>query len=128
MSLKSWIKEFYPIPAHKVTKKNAIDACILKWRGLSKANLERHRMHQEHHIIREMNGTSKLFINEESCALCKFYVKYHCNPCPLAIVRDGISCDVSMESEDLNPWEEYRAYGDTKPMLLWLRKAKKWGR
>ena len=125
MSLKSWIKEFYPIPAHKVTKKNAIDACILKWRGLSKASLERHGMHQESYIIVGDTRADQWYANEKSCALCRFYLEDHCKLCPLAIVRKDTPCDMPMKNESLSPWYAYISLGDTKPMLLWLREAKK---
>ena len=42
MSLTTWKKEFYPVPAKKMPLRKALEHSILKWRGALPGNLRKH--------------------------------------------------------------------------------------
>ena len=95
MSLKTWKKEFYPLPASKVKgKRAAIKHSLKKWMGLTEENLAKHSVeigHQYDYNITVVTDDrkSKLKINSSSCALCKLFYDNHtdedkaCRRCPL---------------------------------------------
>lgn len=46
MTTKTWLQEFYPIPAHQLHKASDLECvqhCLLKWSGTSKENLSKHK-------------------------------------------------------------------------------------
>src|SRR4030042_366937 len=122
MSLKTWKKEFYPIPANKVKKSDALDHSIKKWEGLTKSNLEKHHVtfysdFSGHGIIAR-NGDC-LAVNGYTCALCSKYDDNDCFNCPLCIYL-GSPCDNL-------PGSPYKIFANTKnplPMINALKKAK----
>jgi len=125
MSLATWKKEFYPIPARKVKKAEALAHSLRKWQGLTKAALKRHRLIRDSYgIFGEDRG---FYIDSDTCALCRFWIDSgglgYCAKCPLAIVRDGVRCDREMAGEELAPWNAFEETGDARPMISWLKKA-----
>lgn len=92
MSIETWKKEFYPVEANEVNKKDAIQHSLTKWLGLTKKNLEKHglRSHCSCLLAKEPCSYKVLFVVDDcSCALCHYYnmdedtdVK-PCKNCPL---------------------------------------------
>lgn len=132
MSLESWKLEFYPVPAEVVAKRGQlamVDQAILKWRGLTKANLRRHKVQLVSNTLVDMADRTLTFeFGGPSCALCLRYsysCKY-CVHCPLARARREhdrpvVSCDHTRLHEKYSPW--YRMTGiweDPGLMLRWL--------
>lgn len=111
MSLESWKKEFYPIPACLIAVDTdnpvtLIEHSLRKWRGALPENLARHELEYHHHGLTEIKEASESpvpsgpfgFISN-SCSLCAKYYKsprfsapFSCATCPIAIV-DGVSCE-----------------------------------
>jgi hypothetical protein len=126
MSLATWKAEFYPIPARRVSKKNALAHSLRKWQGLTKAALRRHGITRNGYQISGEGG--RLDIDSGTCALCGHFLKYEpgdyeCANCPLAIVRGGMRCDHEMAFEESAPWCAFSEDGDARPMISWLKKA-----
>lgn len=122
MSLKSWKKEFYPICADKIkSKTEAIKHSILKWRGLQKSNLNKHKLRLNYNLIIDNNSNS-LLINDTSCSLCNLYLKRleSCKNCPLYIYL-GHRCDNSNNS----PYYVFCQYNDPEPMIKALKETLK---
>lgn len=121
MSLESWKKEFYPVNASEIKSKiEAIKHSILKWRGLQKSNLEKHKLYINDYIIIDNNSNS-LFIDDTSCALCNLYLKKsNCENCPLYIYL-GHRCDYTTNS----PYYRFYMHGNPKPMIKALKETLK---
>ena len=130
MSMKTWMKKYYPVPAKSVRQADALDHSIRKWQGLQSSALKAHGVRvDDSTFTRITDGTQYLSIDGETCALCVTYLKRHrdCNKCPLAIARNGISCSDVLEPEEKSPYASFSdaIKTDAKPMLAWLRKAKR---
>lgn len=95
MSLKSWLDEFYPVSASEVSKEDALEHSIQKWKGLLPENLKKHNVTyrwEEVQSCDEMETTVPLPITASSCALCQHWYdgEYACPECPL--VKAGHIC------------------------------------
>lgn len=125
MSLASWKKEFYPVPAEKVTKKDAIAHSLRKWRGLTKENKRKHGVEFNHPylacFLTGPRGAGGLFIDGESCALCVHYFDDDgCVECPLQQAL-GHTCDLEGAPYARGIGQD----GDARPMIRALEKATK---
>ena len=112
MSMKLWKKEFYPVPANKVAKKDALAHSLRKWEGLTKAALRKHGIEVYGCSLYGKDGRWGLSISNESCALChKFYDREQesCTSCPL------VNCEKQFQS--------WCNRSNPNPMLALLRKA-----
>ncbi len=128
MSLATWKKEFYPVPADKVNKNKAVDHSLRKWKGLTRTNLRKHGVKQNTEDGRSIFAKDGVFgITTESCALCKHYFESDgkCPKCPLSIVRGGISCDAA-SLRGINTSDPYGKFrkGNPQPMISWLKISK----
>ena len=135
MSLKTWMKEFYPVFAHEDEALEAPAAHSLrKWIGLRQDNIDKHNLKLHGRYIQEIRAPVKRFaITGESCALCEaYYIEgcegaEGCEHCPLYILRDGFPCDQETpeeEREDRNsPYFEFLTDQDPEPMITLLLKA-----
>lgn len=118
MNKKTWLKEFYPVPAHKVSAEDALDHSIKKWEGALEENLEKHGL-----------DCPPMGFYSDSCALCAHYYmatdnKPVCGGCPLFMVRGNVKCYVKRPCEEMSPFNEYNSFSNPRPMLTWLKKAK----
>jgi len=129
MSLKTWKKEFYPIPADKVSKGEALDHSIRKWTGLLPRNLEKHGLIRGGGgvIFAASNMDFCLSVNASTCALCQHadINGTECTGCILCDARRGIPCDRCTSDEQKSPYYEFSHNGKATPMLRWLRYAKR---
>lgn len=127
MSLRSWMKEFYPVPANKVRGKvAAIKHSIQKWQGLSPAALKRHDIVRVDCELFD-DDEHRFDIDSSTCALCQV-TNTDCEDCPLYLVRGGVSCCFRRPDEGVSPYDDL-VHGQTKGhllMLKWLRKALKY--
>lgn len=125
MSLETWKKEFYPIPADKVkSHKKAVEHSILKWTGLFPKNLKKHNIYKtkntgiyEPPSITTDEDNYNFVIDCSTCALCCLVENdrdVNCDNCKIVKVT-GKRCD--------NPWIRWRDKTDPKPMLKVLRKV-----
>ena len=81
MSLDSWKKEYYPVPAEEVDLSNAIEHPLRKWRGLRPDALEEHNVTVINGLLFDAEDFAEsrrnlrpyLAIDAESCALCIHY-------------------------------------------------------
>lgn len=112
--INGWIKEFYPVEASEVSKKNALLHSLRKWRGLTKENLSKHGL-----------SSSPIPIDSGSCALCYYYINDECKKCPLYILRNGISCDELTEDETNSPYGYFLDEKDPTLMIDLLEEASK---
>jgi hypothetical protein len=93
MSIKTWVKEFYPISAikaAKLSKLEIIEHSLMKWLGTTPENLKKHNIFLDlwGDLVDYRNDLSinDLFIiDEDSCSLCKKYYSLStgCSLCPL---------------------------------------------
>ena len=127
MSRASWLRAHYPIPAHKVAKKDAAAHSLRKWEGFLKKNLKKHRVFLvSDDITPALNDIDGEFldIDAESCALCVYHfnmrweTKVQCSSCPLREVLGGV-CDAHYDS----PYIVFLNNLDPKHMIRALRKA-----
>ena len=125
MSFKSWIEEFYPVPARECPKEQAAAHSLKKWQGTLPENLVKHGVSYHYGTLRE--GSSRyLSFDSGSCSLCHHYVDRYrltCGTCPLFIVRDHVACFMKRadETETGSPFD--RAETTVEPMITWLEKA-----
>lgn len=122
---KAWLKKFYPKPANKVSKKDAVNHSLKKWQGLLEI--------KSYGILR-MNTDSKghfgkdfyLVVDDSSCALCAHFIDEdtECPKCPLSIVRGGAKCATKRDDEEMSPYDLYTKKNNPKPMIKWLEVAK----
>ena len=123
MSFKSWCKEFYPVPADKVGKADALEHSIRKWQGLLPGALKRHGLRLQNGGLYR-GDELELCIGANSCALCIYYPQFYCLGCPLVKVRNA-TCDNICSDEVISPYHSMYHDNDPKPMLRWLRRARK---
>lgn len=124
MSLQSWKKEFYPVPADEVYKKGALAHSLQKWMGLTKEALRKHGLRHK-----EVGGVSaiidksghRLLIDSTSCALCLWYPG--CSGCPIQDVR-GERCDRE-KGGHRTPYDWWTKKYNPRPMLALLKRAAK---
>lgn len=97
MSLKSWLDEFYPISASEVSKEDALEHSIRKWKGLLPVNLAKHKVAYQWEEVQPRDKEERIhsfLIGSSSCALCQHWYddESGCPECPL--VKAGhICCD-----------------------------------
>lgn len=136
MSVKSWLKEFYPVECTDESIKTnlqAVQHSLKKWRGLTDENLSRHRVNvnETNHFRsgRLLSGRSNgsLRINDQSCALChKHSGENDCKACPINRVT-GKRCD--QKSYDRvndvwkSPWHEFQDNLNPEPMIAVLERT-----
>lgn len=95
MSLKSWLEEFYPVPASEVSKEDALEHSIQKWNGLLPENLAKHQVAYRWEEVQSWNENELFYplsISSTSCALCQHWYDENkgCPECPL--VKAGHIC------------------------------------
>lgn len=136
MTIKSWKKEFYPVPAYDCPEDQAIEHSLQKWIGLRPENLKKHKVQYlaESGTVIDLNAVNDedaLCIDGESCALCTHHLDHNdtlCEPCPLYEARGGFACDTQTPSEfgkgidapyqamSNEQWQD----GTPEPMIYWL--------
>lgn len=122
MSIETWKKEFYPVEACDVPTEEALDASILKWRGVLDTHLKKHKLTRNGITIIGAPEEDCFELNADTCALCTHYIDENCEGCPLYL-STGKTCDgISGGS----PWQEV-VFGKKSPkvMVNALLKAKK---
>ena len=113
MSEETWLAEFYPVPADKVSAEDALDHSIKKWEGALRENLEKHGLDEP-----------PIDFDSDACPLCVHYIEDGCTRCPSYIARGDVCCDVDAPCEEQAPYGQYSIKGNPRPMLYWLKKAK----
>lgn len=123
MSLETWKKEFYPVIATAVSKKDALSHSLKKWQGLAEENLVKHAViHTQGILSNEEHIGFELEINGVSCALCTHYLEVentdNCCFCPIKIEL-GHTCNTEYDEEDHLVVDLYAEAlnGKIKPML-----------
>ena len=107
MSLKSWLKEFYPIKADKVSEKDALQHSLLKWRGALKTNLKKHRLKIHYKRITDKEGK---------------YFNFHGLTCALCCVFRNTCVNCSLRSCGCL-YSDFGVTDDPKPMIKLIRAA-----
>ena len=125
MSLVTWIAEFYPVRASQADHDPlvAAEASLLKWRGLTRANLDKHELHQQRNYIVGQKGGDDFFIDDNSCSLCCYSHILEHGPevgdclknCPLGHMIDLKSTEEERKDldEDCTCIEEFRTFLNT---------------
>ncbi len=108
MSISTWKKEFYPTPASRCSKKNALAHSLRKWEGLLKKNLRKHGVTWD-------DAWGLLNKSGDSCALCMRHRA--CVGCPICVA--GLSC-VTVGNDGL--FDKSFDNTDARPMVYALRK------
>jgi hypothetical protein len=110
MSQETWRAEFYPIEASRVPSEDAVAHSLQKWRGLTKANLRKHRLSE-----------SPILVDGSTCAMCQCFYNpllsvsgSGCSECP-GKAANGRACDTA--------YDTWSYSDDTRPMLRWLKRA-----
>lgn len=120
MSLISWKKEFYRIPASQVSKGCALQHSLKKWAGLKWSNKKKHKvvLRGRYNLVDSSDNTISI-LGIESCALCVHFfgaTEDCCLGCPL--VKAGIKSCGDVDSP-------YSRFIDTGRTLLMIRALKK---
>lgn len=145
MSIETWMKEFYDLPACNVPEDKAIAYSLKKWIGLRKENLELHGVYFDGYTVEESKDPTKhrLTIDGDSCALCEHYYdscsdiydaddeQVNCHSCPLYLARGGVPCDSERDDEQRSPYFAMVGEGESnknnprnpEPMIYWLIQA-----
>ncbi len=126
--MNSWEEEFYPLTAEEscYTDLQAVDHSILKWRGLTKENLEKYGLVKEKDSLFITKPLFEMQIDGDNCALCHRHSNNDsCGDCPLFEVRDGVMCTDTLDSELTSPFNKWKVTGDPQPMIKWLEKTRK---
>ena len=118
MSLETCKKEYYPVDADKVPKKDAALHSLMKWRGLQE--LDQHGCQVVFYGGRICDAEDDyLDINSETCALCVHYMQVddypsECESCPIF----GVTGDKCSKRGAWGQWVNNR---DPGPMIEILR-------
>jgi len=129
MTLETWKKEFYPVPADDPSIDTSMKATLhslQKWIGLRKENLNKHSVYMFAGYVDDFLDFKSsidpgLCINADSCALCKIF-RNSCFECPLYQVRTR-PCDKCLEEETYSPFSDYIINYNPEPMISWLLKT-----
>jgi len=111
MSLRTWKKEFYPVPAIKcTTKRSALRHSIKKWKGLLPENLSKHGVRSDppNRCIGEDSGV--FMISSGTCALC---LRFDCMDCALYTPRSHSGCQ--------RYYAKWTVCDNPKPMIKFIR-------
>lgn len=127
MSIETWKKEFYPVPASKCSKKGALAHSLRKWLGQRAAALRRHRVEVDDegwgYKIKD-DDSLRFYISEDSCALCWRWLKTcGCRKCPLYKIHKR-RCYESLAGR-ISPWNHWTIHSNPEPMIRLIRKAMK---
>lgn len=118
MSISSWKKEFYRVPASQVPGGQAAAHSLKKWLGLRPMSLRKHGVDllqtDGGPVLDAARSKSSLAIDSDSCALCR--QNRCCDGCPGQIANED-GCQGAYITA---------RHGDVKPMIAWLRKAVAW--
>ena len=120
MSIETWKKEFYPIPANEVKEDDAVSHSLQKWTGLLPENLDKHGCYISFGDVTD-SGVFFADIDEDSCALCFYYlgdVNITCNDCPIYKKTDK-KCGYH-----LNEWKAWTDESNPAPMIELLKSLK----
>lgn len=135
MGIKTWMKEFYPVPAstfqresNKTDNKEVLKAVkhsLKKWEGLTAKNLAKHNCNYALDVCRveDRSRNNQFGIDCDTCALC-FYYHNDCRDCILFKIRK-CGCDELKGGEENTPYSSLTYDADPKPMIALLRKALK---
>ena len=133
MSLQTWIDEFYPQDARKVSilsDEEMLNHAIRKWSGLTQDNLEKHNVFKDGARIADLLIAGEYFyITVETCALCEAYLHdedddKRCKQCPLSKYRDGFPCDIAKHDETYSPYTIWKKTGNPAKMIKLLKDSK----
>lgn len=132
MSLSDWIEKYIGNDEYLKEQSrhplDAVDHLINQWQGLTPRELKKYNLKRNtSNIVDPINSSLKVSLDIASIqtsALCMYSEQVRkqmdtdslCLHCPGAIAN-GNTCIAAFDS--------FRYRGDTKPMLEWLRKAKK---
>ncbi len=122
MSMKTWLKEFYPTPATKTRKKGALAHTIRKWTGLLKKNLRKHSLRIDDcgDVVEGPGGYGPcLTIEASTCALCHHHPEGDCESCPIIQYRE-VYCGGRGSA-----YREWCKTNDARPMLAALKRVQK---
>lgn len=134
---KDWFDKYYPVPAStmkRATMVECVQHSLTKWEGLKVAEKYDVTWDGFDLLWKDEKGRIKILeIDASSCSLCVKYLNKdagifnpdRCTTCPLAIVRGGVSCDSTRDNEQESPYA-LRVYGNSGPMIRWLKKALKY--
>ena len=123
MSLKSWMKQYYPVPANQVKDElAAIRHSLRKWKGLTARNLTKHKMEcysDGGACIYEMSDAyTHFYIDDESCALCCLFGEKGCTSCPLYMHLKKRCDSFNTTSKEMRgPYCVFDDNHDPKPMI-----------
>lgn len=125
---EEWKKLYYPTPASKCKKKDAVAHSLRKWEGLKKTVLKKFDLQANRGTLQEVMwdgylGNIVFDVDGYTCALCLWHAGNKCYGCPLATAL-GYPCDD--DTGDLaGPFDIFKDTGDAMPMIRALRKAMK---
>jgi len=112
---RKWRRKYYPAPARRVRKKDALDHAERKWMGLRPAVLWKYGLRVYNRDIYDENDNLVLEVNGQTCAPCLWF---KCTTCPITVA--GGSC-----GGDSGLYCRWGCTGDPEPMIRLLRKAKR---
>ena len=114
---KAWLKKYYPIPANKCKKKDALAHSIRKWEGLQPKVLAKYGLQIDWalSIVYDETEDRVMRISAGTCALCRFF---YLRRCPLMPRGCDKTCNGLWIKFTCRPY-------DAAPMLRGLKAAQK---
>ena len=124
MSDKTWLKEYYPVPPHRLmTPLEATQHALRKWSGLRFENRKRHKIDVSKIGNLEYKETVFLRVTSSTCALCEITADenddINCKKCPIYKFRGG-RCDHALENEILSPYHDWHSVNRNPETMIEL--------
>lgn len=121
MSYRSWLKEFYPVPAsNQMTNLEALKHAHLKFTGALPENLAKHGLKFEEGVLKSKSRKYDFFTSD-TCSLCQKYIMNGCRRCPLFLKYAG-SFKTNCSTFGVGAFSIFRLTRDPKPMLAVLER------
>jgi len=132
---REWFKKYYPVPARRTLRKDALKASLLKWKGLASDVLEKYKLCiddgwlcewvPKYGLKHTFESRPVLRIDDTTCALCHSFGNDGCDDCPLTAVRNGASCTMYDSTYDHlhDPYTNGAYHGNAGPMIELLEDA-----
>lgn len=136
MSGKTWLQEFYPVPAAKCPADQALDHSIRKWGGLRPASLEKHGVKlvwqdwYDSGFFAVDLGSDQLAIAADSCALCARHtddetMTVACDECEISIAATDRERDRYGVRTCSREFDRFCKKADPEPMIKLLMRTKR---
>lgn len=112
MSIKTWLAEYYPVPADRVAGDEAgLEHAIRKYKGARPAALEKHGCRANGQRLVSDTGKARLMFGHKACAPCQRWLPL----CSWCLLSTTAVCGKT--------WLDFCRTGDPERMIRGLQRA-----